>query len=69
MRLITTSDGDNPDFADMLIAIGQGTFSPSPHIGQYKMKVPDNLILNSSHLSHLCDFAFSDLEAKYQNKQ
>lgn len=39
------NSGDDPDFANLLLNIGDGRIPTEKHLGQFKIKIPQHLIV------------------------
>lgn len=57
--------GDQDDFAQVLLAIGEGRISPETELGEHKILIPADFVLNSESLDDLCNFVFHGLEQSY----
>jgi ATP-dependent DNA helicase PIF1 len=60
-----TRSSETDDFAEYLMAIGNGTETTYPEIGPSKIKIPQDMTIASNHLNDLCNFVFDDLESNY----
>ena len=65
MRL--TSEAENNDFASYLIELGQGFIPLLKDLGDFKIKIPDDLLHPSNDLKELCHFVFEGLSANYKD--
>ncbi|CAI9723497.1 ATP-dependent DNA helicase PIF1-like [Octopus vulgaris] len=67
LRLLTKGDSDEREFAEYLLDVGNGNISVEQSLGEFKIKLPSDLCLESGTLSDLCDFAYADLKNNFTN--
>ena len=65
MRLI--SQADSNEFASYLIDLGTGHIPIFKELGDFKMRIPDDLLHSSNDLKDLCQFVFEGLSTNYKD--
>jgi hypothetical protein len=58
---------ENQDFASYLIDLGNGHLPIHKEIGDFKVRIPNELLHSSNDLKDLCSFVFEDIAENYQN--
>ena len=67
MRLSSQAENKNIGFASYLIELGQGLIPILKDLGDFKIKIPDDLLHPSTDLKELCHFVFEGLSTNYKD--
>uniref|UniRef100_A0A0L8GZE4 Uncharacterized protein n=1 Tax=Octopus bimaculoides TaxID=37653 RepID=A0A0L8GZE4_OCTBM len=65
LRLLTEGHSDEREFANYLFDVGNGNISVEQSLGEFKIKLPNDLCLESDALSDLCDFVHTYLKNNF----
>uniref|UniRef100_A0A0L8HEE5 Uncharacterized protein n=1 Tax=Octopus bimaculoides TaxID=37653 RepID=A0A0L8HEE5_OCTBM len=67
LRLLTEGRSDEREFANYLLDVGNGNISVEQSLGEFKIKLCNDLHLESGTLSDLCDFVYADFKNNFTN--
>uniref|UniRef100_A0A0L8H5K4 ATP-dependent DNA helicase n=1 Tax=Octopus bimaculoides TaxID=37653 RepID=A0A0L8H5K4_OCTBM len=67
LRLLTEGHSNQREFANYLLDAGNGNISVEQSPGEFKIKLPKDLCLESGSLSDLCDFVSADFKSNFTN--
>ena len=66
---IQLAGAENDNFADELLAIGEGAIPVNPELGEYKIMLSEDFVLKSEDVQDLCTFVFDGFEQNYHDPQ
>ena len=66
MRVKNSNDEEDKEFEKYLLDIGQGNIPTHPEIGEYMIKIPENMASKSEHLNQFIDEIFPNLAERIQ---
>jgi hypothetical protein len=58
---------ENEQFAAYLIELGKGEVPVCKELGDFKVRIPNDLLHPSDDLKALCEFVFENMDSNYQN--
>uniref|UniRef100_A0A0L8FMT5 ATP-dependent DNA helicase n=1 Tax=Octopus bimaculoides TaxID=37653 RepID=A0A0L8FMT5_OCTBM len=67
LRLLGEGHSDEREFANYLLDVGNDNISVEQSLGEVKIKLPNDLCLESGTLSDLCDFVYAALKINITN--
>ncbi|CAI9723081.1 ATP-dependent DNA helicase PIF1-like [Octopus vulgaris] len=67
LRLLTESHSDEREFANYLLDVGNGDISIEQSLGEFKIKLPNDLCFESGTLSDPRDFVYAELKNNFTN--
>jgi hypothetical protein len=66
MRVQNATTSEETFFNEYLEALGRGLLPIEENLGQYRIKVPSKMVLESDKLSDLCSFVFGGMQDNYK---
>jgi hypothetical protein len=64
MRVKNSSE-ESASFAEFLLKVGDGRLNTVEELGSCKVRLPDDLIIDSDNLDDLCDFVYNKLDENF----